>query len=99
MNDLMSSVTGLAAIAAAALAATGGDVPDSPPALIALAIALVPGLGLLGRELGKAIDTFGVGARVRNRAGKLLSWDDALGAGGVALGLVVFATLIALAIL
>jgi hypothetical protein len=94
MNGYAGPLTGAVAVAAAAVAASIEDIADKPPALIALAIALIPGLAVFGRELGGALDTLGARPWFRNFAGKELTWRECGGIAGVLLGLISLAVIV-----
>jgi hypothetical protein len=98
MNGYANSIAGLLAVVAAGVVASIDEISDKPPALIALAIALVPGLAVLGRELGGFFDSLGARPRLRNLAGEELSWRDLGGMGGTLLGATIFVVLLVIAL-
>lgn len=65
-------------------------VPSDPPAAITLAAAVIPAGWTIGRAIGYALDVLKISRRISDLNGDVVGWEQALGAGGSAVGVVIF---------
>lgn len=74
-------------------------VPSDAPAVIGLAIILIPGGWAIGKAIGHGFDTIGIPRSVVNLKGKTPRWEDALGTSGTFIGILAWLTILAIALI